>query len=123
MGKYNAKKTVVDGMTFDSTKEAERWKVLRRLEQDGRIHDLRRQVQFELIPAQKESGRVVERPLTYIADFCYTTADGEELAEDVKPTGKDGKVSSAYKRTPAWREYVIKRKLMLYIKGIRVREV
>lgn len=77
-----------------------------------RISGLRRQVKYELIPAQKDlkTGKVIERPVTYKADFVYTdVSTGREIVEDAKGV-----------RT---KEYVIKRKLMLYNKGIQVREV
>lgn len=77
------------------------------MERAGLIQDLKRQVQFELIPSQKEDGKVVERPVVYKADFTYYQ-DGKYIVEDAK----------GY-RTP---EYKIKRKLMLYVHGIRVKE-
>lgn len=117
--KYHSRKTTVDGITFDSKKEARRWCELKLLEQAGEISGLRRQVKFILIPAQREPddigprggvirGRVLERECSYIADFVYERG-GVTIVEDTKGM-----------RTP---EYVIKRKLMLYTKGIRIREV
>lgn len=107
--KYHARKTVVDGIEFDSRKEAKRWQELRLLEKAGAISELKRQVKFELIPAQKDpvTGKVIERACTYIADFCYVE-DGETVTEDTKGF-----------RTEAYR---IKRKLMLQKYGIRIRE-
>ena len=113
--KYHARKWELDGLTFDSHKEARRWQELRFLSRAGIIKDVRRQVEFELIPAQKdESGKVIERAVKYVADFVYKeTRDGKEyfVVEDVK--------SEATKT----REYIIKRKLMLYMCGIRIKEV
>lgn len=106
--KYHNKSVVVDGERFDSVKEAERWHWLCLMQKAGVITDLRRQVPFELIPAQKLDGKVVERPVRYIADFVYIKG-GETIVEDAKGV-----------RT---KEYVIKRKLMLYEQGIRVKEV
>lgn len=95
---------------FDSRKEARRYQELRLLERAGKITDLKCQVKFELIPAQYENGKCVERAVTYIADFVYT--EGRQLVvEDVK---------SAITRKQ--KEYVIKRKLMLWIHHIRIRE-
>ena len=54
--KYGNKKTVVDGITFDSRKEAKRYQELKLLEKAGEIKDLRRQVKYELIPSQKING-------------------------------------------------------------------
>ena len=119
MSKYHSKKTVVDGMVFDSLKEARRYGVLKALEKTGEISGLRRQVEFLLIPEQREpdtigkrggvhKGKVIERKVAYYADFVYVR-DGEVVVEDAKGI-----------RT---HDYIIKRKLMLHIHGIRVKEV
>lgn len=112
--KYNAQKTlrIIDGKKteFDSKHEAERWDELRLWEIAGRISDLQRQVKFQLLPAQRDkSGKTLERPVTYIADFAYHDSQGRYVVEDAKGT-----------RTEA---YKIKRKLMLYVHHIRVIEV
>ena len=108
--KYGNRKTVLDGITFDSAKEARRYAELRLMEKAGIISGLRRQVPYLLIPAQKRDGKTVERAVMYLADFVYTE-NGAEVVEDVK--------------SPATRtkEYIIKRKLMLWEFGIRVVEV
>ena len=80
--KYHAKKTVVDGITFDSRREADRYLVLKGMEEEGAIDGLRRQVRYELVPAFDVDGRHY-RPVFYVADFVYTE-DGKEVAEDVK---------------------------------------
>lgn len=85
--KYHAKKTVVDGITFDSRKEADRYLVLKRMEEDGNIEDLRRQVRYELIPAFDVDGKHY-RPVYYVADFVYRE-DGREVVEDVKGVRTD----------------------------------
>lgn len=122
MSKYRSRKTVVDGIAFDSAKEARRWKELQLLERAGQIQDLQRQVKFILIPAQYETikrynkdgkrlkdwRRIAERECAYIADFTYRE-NGVRVVEDTKGF-----------KTP---DYIIKRKLMLFIRGIRVREV
>lgn len=108
MSKYHSKKVVVDGIKFDSKKEANRWKVLTMLEQVGQIQDLKRQVKFVLIPSQRVDGKVVERSCTYVADFTYYR-DNLLVVEDVK----------GFKTS----EYVIKRKLLLYTHGLRITEV
>lgn len=109
--KYGAAKTARSGMEFDSRKEADRWDELRLLQRGRIIKDLERQVKFELIPAQNdETGKVIERAVTYIADFVYTDAKtGEKVVEDAKGM-----------RT---KEYILKRKMMLYFHGIRIKEV
>jgi Protein of unknown function (DUF1064) len=98
--KFNAKKTEVDGITFDSKKEATRYQDLKLAEKCGAISDLRLQVPYAL--------RVHDMLIcSYRADFQYYE-DGELILEDVKGV-----------RT---REYVIKRNLMRAIYGITVRE-
>lgn len=116
--KYGNKKTVVDGITFDSKKEANRYGELRLLEMSGAITDLELQKEFELIPSQyvtdSETGkrRCVERPVKYKADFVYKdTETGEIIVEDVKGMPK---------RPP---EYIIKRKILLDKYGIQIREI
>lgn len=125
MSKYHSKKTEVDGIQFDSKREAQRYQQLKLMEKAGVICDLKRQVKYELIPAQYINGKCVERAITYTSDFEYyvlkplnvrtVMADpkagtiGEHIVEDVKGV-----------RTA---EYVIKRKLMLYKYGISITEV
>lgn len=109
MSKYNSKKTVVDGQKFDSKKEARRYQELLLLEKAGEIKNLSRQVKFVLIPSQRdENGKVVERECSYKADFTYEEGI-KTVVEDVK----------GYRT----KEYIIKRKLMLWRYGIRIREV
>mgnify|MGYP000757587532 FL=1 len=123
MSKYHSTKIEYDGMVFDSKKELRRFKELSLLEKAGEIQDLKRQVKFEVLPAQREPeyitangrvrlGNVLERKVVYIADFVYTK-DGETVVEDVK----------GYKSGVAYNLFVIKRKLMLYRHNIRVLEV
>ena len=108
--KYNSVKTEVDGIKFDSKKEAKRYLELKALESAGEISHLQRQVKYELIPSQKVDGRVVERPCSYVADFVYhKLASNEVVVEDTKGF-----------KTP---DYILKRKMMLYFHGIRIREV
>lgn len=123
--KYGNKKIhdLKSDQVFDSKKEYSRWKELSLLERAGEITNLQRQVQFILLPEQRapgtetykkgprkgqvKPGPVLERKITYIADFMYFE-NGEPVVEDVKGL-----------RT---KEYVIKRKLMLYTYGIRIKE-
>ena len=97
--------TMPDGtlMHFDSKREANRYAELKLLERAGEISDLKLQVPFELIP--KQPG---ERSVKYIADFVYLEG-GKSVVEDVKG-----------KKT---RDYIIKRKLMLWRHGITIKEV
>ena len=107
--KYGNKKVEVDGIVFDSKREARRYLELTLLEKAGEIRNLERQVKFELIPSQRIDGKVVERSCDYVADFTYYDKDGRYVVEDTK--GMKTK------------DYIIKRKLMLYIHKIRIREV
>ena len=121
--KYGAEKVTVLGMEFDSRKEARRWFELRALEQAGEISNLQRQVKYVLIPAQREfyigktgqkkAGKVLERECSYRADFVYTDSQGRTVVEDCK----------GYKGGGAYAVFVIKRKLMLWRYGIRIKEV
>lgn len=105
--KYHNRKVEVDGIMFDSVREASRWRELKHQESVGMISDLRRQVKFTLIPFNRGTIRN-ERECSYRADFVYTR-DGQVIVEDVK-----GVWTEAYK---------IKRKLMLDRYGIEIREV
>ncbi|MBH0311276.1 DUF1064 domain-containing protein [Alcaligenes nematophilus] len=108
--KYGNRKTVIDGHTFDSKREAARYGVLKLLERTGTITDLELQPRFELIPKQRRDDGRPERACEYVADFRYTdTRTGQTVIEDAKGM-----------RT---RDYIVKRKLMLQVHGISVREV
>ena len=120
--KYKALKCTVSGIEFDSRKEARRYQELLLLERAGHIQNIKRQVKYVLIPSQykvcerygkngrklRDKKELLEREVSYIADFVYEI-NGNEIVEDTKGM-----------RT---KDYVIKRKLMLYIHGIRIREV
>ncbi len=108
--KYKNTKIKAEGHVFDSKKEYKRFLELKQQELDGEIRQLTLQDTFELIPSQRGSdGKVIERAVKYKADFTYRNAAGDLVVEDTK----------GYK-TP---EYIIKRKLMLYIHGIRINEL
>lgn len=106
--KYKNIKVTVDGIRFDSSKEAKRYQDLKLLERAGVISGLRLQVPFELIPKQMKDGKVLERAVTYKADFVYWE-NGKVVVEDVKGVKT--------------RDYVLKRKLMLYVHGIQIKEI
>jgi len=120
MSKFKAKKTMVDGIWFDSKKEAMRYRELKKMEEEGLISDLQLQVEYELLPAQREpdkvgprggtiKGKVIERKCSYIADFVYIDHTvGDIIVEDVKGVHT--------------KEYLIKRKMMLAFHGIRIKE-
>lgn len=126
--KYHNKKITIDGLTFDSKKEARRYQELKALEKAGVIYGLRTQVKYLLIPAQHEltdevyikgknkgdpkKGKLLERECAYYADFVYMQGDNT-IVEDVK----------GYRDGQAYNLFVIKRKLMLYVHGIIVKEL
>lgn len=123
MAKYGNKTVFVDGRPFDSKKEAARYRELKFLEKCGEISDLKMQVPYELIPPAfetyerygnsgkrlKDGRKCIERGVTYKADFVYKDRHGKTVVEDTKGV-----------RT---KEYILKRKLMLNIYGIRIREL
>lgn len=104
--KYHARRTTVDGITFDSKREADRYLVLKSMEEGGTIENLRRQVRYELVPAFDVDGKHY-RPVFYVADFVYRE-NGHEVIEDVK-----GVVTDVYR---------LKRKLVAYRYGMSIRE-
>ena len=105
--KYQAKKIEVDGIVFDSRKEAKRYSELRLLERGGAIRDLKLQEEFVLIP---KCGR--ERPAKYHADFSYIDCEtGKKVVEDVKS------------RATQTKDYILRRKLMNWVHGIEIVEV
>lgn len=121
-GKYHNHKVEMDGYTFDSTKERNRYAELKLMQKAGMIYGLEIQKKFTLIPTQREPdtvgkrggkhrGKVIERECAYFADFAYYTKEGDLVVEDVK--------SEATKTE----QYKIKRKLMLYTHGIQITEV
>ena len=118
MSKYHSKKVKANGVTYDSRKEYRRFCELSLLQRAGAITELQRQVEFELIPAQREpdtvgvrggvrKGKVIERKCSYVADFVYYE-NGKMVVEDTKGF-----------RTA---DYKIKKKLMLWVHGIKIKE-
>ena len=119
--KYHAKKVTICGIDFDSKKEGMRHLLLKDMERRGEISDLRLQVPFQLLPAiyedevvqlktkTKVEKRLVQRAVHYVADFVYTDKDGIQHVEDTKGL-----------RLP---DYVLKKKMMLAILGIKITEI
>ena len=105
--KYGNHKVETYEGTFDSKKEYQRWKELKALQNAGKINNLRRQVPYLLVPTQRTEDRT-ERAVRYFADFVYER-NGVVVVEDTKGV-----------KTP---EYIIKRKLLLYMYGIEIQEV
>ena len=126
--KCGNKKVTVDGIEFDSKKEAQRYLELKLLQQAGQIEQLELQKVFELIPAQfetfprygkkgqrlKDGRRCIEKSCVYKADFTYKK-DGQLIVEDTK--GYRDPSSATYAK------FVIKRKLLLWLYGIRIIEI
>lgn len=105
--KYHAVKCLAEGMWFDSQAEAHRWLELRMLQRAGMITGLTRQTSFELVPGREVGGKKI-RGIYYRADFVYYE-DGKMVVEDVK----------GYKT----KEYELKKKMMLLLRGIEIKEV
>ena len=109
MNKYRNTKTVIDGITFDSKKEDNRYAELKTLQKAGVISDLELQKKFELQPGFYFKGRK-QRPIYYICDFFYRQGD-EYIIEDVKsPVTRNNQV------------YKLKKKMMMY-RGYEVKEI
>ena len=109
MSKYKAVKAEVDGIKFDSKKEARRYVVLKEMLDRGEISNLQRQVPYELIPKHRRSDGKAVRNCVYRADFVYKDSEGKTIVEDVK----------GFKTA----DYKLKWKLMLDRYGIEVKEV
>ena len=121
--KYGNKKVEYQGKLFDSKREMQRYIVLKEAEEKGLISDLRTQITFELIPAiteeyvehlktkDKIKTRVLQRAVTYTADFVYVK-NGEEIVEDVK-------ISKAL--IP--KEFALKEKIFFWKYGKRIQLV
>lgn len=92
---------------YDSGLEARRAGELELLQRAGKIFDLRKQVRFKILPSQDG-----ERPVFYVADFVFRDASGEMVVEDAK--------SEFTRKNPT---YILKRKMMLFVHGIKIREV
>ena len=110
MSKYHSRKITVDGITFDSHREARRYQELQLLLRAGEITQLQLQKKYTLIPTQKKPSGGTERAVTYTADFAYKDKrTGKETVEDAKGMKTQ--------------QYIIRRKLMLYVRGIEVKEI
>lgn len=119
--KYGNTKIRANGEVFDSKKEYQRFCELSLLEKAGAIAELQRQVKYVLIPAQREpdregprggkiKGKLIEKEVSYVADFVYHDLGNDEIVvEDTKGMRTD--------------TYIVKRKMMLYFYGIKIKEV
>lgn len=124
-GKYNAKKVEIQGVKFDSEREAKRWMFLLDCQRKGLISELKRQVRFTLlpdeythVPKQLKTKVKIEKKRTfvgvyYLADFVYWhVAKGRHIVEDIKISPK---------MVP--RDYILKEKMMHSIRHIDIRRV
>lgn len=121
--KYKNTKVEYKGISFDSKRERDRYIYLKSLEEKGEINNLQLQVKFELLPTQTEvrevklktktkfQEKVIERAVYYQADFVYEK-NGETVVEDCK--------ISEYLKP---KEYILKRKMMLFFNNIKIKEV
>ena len=108
--KYHNEQTEIDGIKFASRHEATRYVELKYMERAHLITDLQLQWVFTLIGEQRDKdGKILERPVKYVADFVYKDQTGKTVVEDAKGMRTD--------------VYKIKRKLMLLIYGIQIIEV
>ena len=109
MSKYHSRKTEIDGIIFDSKKEANRYCELKLMERAGEITDLRRQVRYEINQPYEIAGKKI-RGIYYVADFVYYDNEtGEPIVEDVKGMRTD--------------VYKIKKKLFESKYNIEIKEV
>lgn len=111
-GKVNHETVTINGITFDSMAEADRYRVLRVMEKTGKISGLECHPRWEIIPPQKIEGHRNFQAAHYTADFKYYDQEGNLIVEDVKST---------YTRT--LEDYKLRRKLMMLVHGIYVTEV
>lgn len=110
-GRVNHETVIINGITFDSMAEAERYKVLRVMEKTGKISGLECHPRWEIIPKQQVDGHRNFQAAHYTADFKYYQ-DGQMIVEDVK---------SEYTRQAE--DYRLRRKLMYLVHHIYVTEV
>ena len=107
--KYHNKKVFVDGIWFDSMREANRWCELKLLQRAGEISELERQVSFKVLPDQKTTNGEIWRGIFYIADFVYLDKNGMTVVEDAKGVKTEG--------------YIHKKKLLKFMYGYEIQEV
>ena len=106
--KYHNRKVTVDGITFDSVKEANRWQELRIMEKAGKIKGLARQLRIEIVPKTK-----LHRARYYVADFVYYDNEKKKTVyEDVK----------GYKKGLAYQMFTLKRDILYWRHGIEILE-
>ena len=106
--KYHNRKVTVNGITFDSQKEAARWQELRLMEQAGEIVGLNRQLRIEIVPKTK-----LHKARYYVADFVYfDKGKNKTIYEDVK----------GYRKGLAYQMFSLKRDILYWRHGIEILE-
>ena len=109
MNKYRNKKTIIDGIKFDSKKESTRYLELKLLEKAGSIKELELQKSFEIQPDFTLNNHKI-RPIRYVADFYYYDNDKKQyVVEDTK----------GYRT----KDYKLKKKMFEYRYGIEIEEI
>jgi hypothetical protein len=111
MNKYFNKKVIIDGIKFDSRKEAKRYTELKLLKRSGHLKELELQKVFELQHKYTNNKGEHIRAITYKCDFFYYDNKKEQyIVEDVKGSKKI--ITEAFK---------IKKKLFEYKYGIEIK--
>lgn len=106
--KYHNRRVTVDGISFQSVKEASRWQQLKFLERAGKITGLNRQIRIEVVPKTK-----LHRARYYLADFVYFDKEqGKTIYEDVK----------GYRKGVAYQLFTLKRDVLYWRHGIEIKE-
>jgi hypothetical protein len=107
--KYHNRRVTVDGISFQSVKEASRWQQLKFLELAGKITGLKRQLRIEVVPKTK-----LHQARYYLADFVYfDKSQGKTIYEDVK----------GYRKGVAYQLFTLKRDILYWRHGIEVKEI
>lgn len=132
--KYHSKKVELDGLKFDSQKEADHWVTLCLLQSQGAIDNLKRQVKYEWnLYAGERGGDLVQvgKTRSYVADFVYDLPSGKRFVEDVKPMSESEyreKQAAARKKGKSFKldtmdTYLEKKKIVKALFGIDIVEV
>lgn len=83
MNKYNARKTKIDGYTFDSKAEGEYYLILKEKHRRGEIQGFKLQPRYLLLESFRKNGKTY-RKTEYVADFEVYHLDGSTQVVDVK---------------------------------------
>jgi hypothetical protein len=107
--KFNAKKTIIDGITFDSKKEASYYirlgALMRAKNESDRVVNIELQPRYDIIINDEKIGH-------YKADFKVDYADGRTEIIDVK----------GYKKGAAYQLFRLKKKVIEALHNIKIIE-